>query len=62
MPMYNLKGCNDNCSKTSRSLWQYCEDIPDVNNAVILLILMVLMLLIHVILKQKIHAKLMMME
>ena len=28
MPMYNLKGYNNNYSKTSGSLWQYCEDIP----------------------------------
>ena len=35
MPMYNLIECSDNYSKTSRSLWQYCKDIPAVakNNA-----------------------------
>ena len=32
MPMYNLIGFSDNYSKTSGSLWQYCEDIPAVNN------------------------------
>ena len=32
MPMYNLIGFSDNYSKTSRSLWQYCEDIPAANN------------------------------
>ena len=32
MPMYNLLGYSDNYSKTSGSLWQYCKDIPAVNN------------------------------
>ena len=32
MPMYNLTEHIDNCSKTSGSLWQYCKDIPTVNN------------------------------
>ena len=32
MPMYNLIEFSDNYSKTSGSLWQYCEDIPAVNN------------------------------
>ena len=32
MPMYNLIEYSDNCSKTSRSLWQYYKDIPAVNN------------------------------
>ena len=32
MPMYNLKEYNDNYSKTSGSLWQYCKDIPAVDN------------------------------
>ena len=32
MPMYNLVECSDNYSKTSESLWQYCKDIPPVNN------------------------------
>ena len=32
MPMYNLIECSDNYSKTSGSLWQYCKDIPTVNN------------------------------
>ena len=32
MPMYNLIECSDNYSKTSGSLWQYCKDIPAVNN------------------------------
>ena len=31
MPMYNLIEYRDNYSKTSRSLWQYCKDIPAVN-------------------------------
>ena len=33
MPMYNLIGYGDHYSKTSGSLWQYCKDIPAVNNA-----------------------------
>ena len=32
MPMYNLKEFNNNYSKTSGSLWQYCKDIPNVND------------------------------
>ena len=48
MPMYNLIKYIDNYSKTSRSVWQYCKEIP------ILLILTEPMLLIHLILKQKI--------
>ena len=32
MPMYNLIEYSDNYSKTSRSLWQYCKDIPSVDN------------------------------
>ena len=32
MPMYNLIEYRDNYSKTSGSLWQYCRDIPAVNN------------------------------
>ena len=31
MPMYNLIEYSDNYSKTS-GLWQYCKDIPAVNN------------------------------
>ena len=33
MPMYNLIEYSDNYSKTSGSLWQYCKEIPGVNNA-----------------------------
>ena len=33
MPMYNVIEYSDNYSKTSRSLWQYCKEIPAVNNA-----------------------------
>ena len=33
MPMYSLIEYTDNYSKTSGSLWQYCNEIPDVNNA-----------------------------
>ena len=32
MPMYNLIEYNDNYSKTSGSLWQFCKDIPAVDN------------------------------
>ena len=32
MPIYNLIEYSDNYSKTSGSLWQYCKDIPAVNN------------------------------
>ena len=32
MPMYNLIVSSDNYSRTSGSLWQYCKDIPAVNN------------------------------
>ena len=54
MPMYNLREYSDNYSKTSASLWQYCEEIPAVNNNndVVLMVLM-LMQMIHLILKQK---------
>ena len=31
--MYNLIGKSENYSKTSGSLWQYCKEIPAVNNA-----------------------------
>ena len=34
MPMYNLIEYSDNYSKTPGSLWQYCKDIPAVNNGV----------------------------
>ena len=33
MPMYNLIEYSDSYSKTSGSLWQYCKNIPAVNNA-----------------------------
>ena len=32
MPMYNLIEYSDNYAKTSGSLWQYCLDIPALNN------------------------------
>ena len=32
MLMYNLIEYSDNYSKISGSLWQYCKDIPAVNN------------------------------
>ena len=31
-PMYNLIECSDNYSKTSGSLWQYCKEIPAVDD------------------------------
>ena len=33
MPKYNLTEYSDNYSKTSGSIWQYCKEIPVVNNA-----------------------------
>ena len=33
MPVYNLIEYSNNYSKTSGSLWQYCKDIPAVNDA-----------------------------
>ena len=36
MPMYNVIEYSENNSKTSRTLWQYCKDIPAIdNNAVV---------------------------
>ena len=37
MRMYNLKEYSDNYSKTSGNLWEYCKDIPaiDNNNAIV---------------------------
>ena len=37
MPMFNLIEYSDNYSKISGSLWQYCKDIPavDNNNAIV---------------------------
>ena len=32
MPMYNLIEYSDNYSKISGSLWQYCKEIPAINN------------------------------
>ena len=32
MPIYNLLEYSNNYSKTSGRLWQYCKDIPAVNN------------------------------
>ena len=33
MPMYNLIKYSDNYSKTSGSIWQYCKEIPAVDNS-----------------------------
>ena len=37
MPVYNLIEYSNNYSKTSGSLWEYCKDIPavDNNNAIV---------------------------
>ena len=37
MPMYKIIEFSDSCSKTYGSLWQYCQDIPavDNNNAIV---------------------------
>ena len=32
MPMYNLIEYSDNYSKTSGSLWQYCNEIPAIDD------------------------------
>ena len=32
MPLYNLMECSNNYSKTSGSLWQYCKDVPAVDD------------------------------
>ena len=32
MPMYNLIKYSDNYSETSGSLWQYCREIPAVDD------------------------------
>ena len=32
MPMNNVIEYRNNYSKTSGSLWQYCKDIPTINN------------------------------
>ena len=32
MPMYNLIEYSDKYSKTSGSLWQYCKEIPAVDD------------------------------
>ena len=32
MPMYNLIEYSENYSKTSASLWQYCKEIPSIDN------------------------------
>ena len=38
MPMYNLIEYGDNYSKTSGSLWQYCKEIPAINNAGVIVV------------------------
>ena len=34
MPMYNLIEYSDNCSKTSESSWQHCQDEPALSNKI----------------------------
>ena len=53
VPMYNLIEYSDNYSKTSRSLLQYCKEIPAVNNAGNIVDFNGANLLIHLIIKQK---------
>ena len=53
MPMYNVIEYSDNYSKTSGNLWQYCKEIPAVNNAGNIADLMELIILIHLTLKPK---------
>ena len=53
MPMYNLTEYSDNYSKTSGSLWEYCKEIPAINNDRAVVNFNGLMLLIHLILKPK---------
>ena len=53
MPIYNLIEYSDNYSKTSGSLWQYCKDIPAVDDdGYIVFLLTELMILILLILNQ----------
>ena len=51
--MYNSMEYSDNYSKTFGSLWQYCKDIPAVDNNVNIAIFNKTNALIHLILKQK---------
>ena len=46
MPMYNLIEYSDHYSKTSGGLWQYCKDIPTVDddNAVVNLLITILLI------------------
>ena len=53
IPMYNLIEYSDNYSKTCESLWQYCKDIPAVNNNGNIAEFNGAMLLTHLILQQK---------
>ena len=53
MPMYSLIEYSNNYSETSGSLWQYCKDIPAVDDNGNIVILLGLMILIHLILKQE---------
>ena len=53
MPMYNLIEYSDNYSETSGRLWQYCKDIPAVDNNNSIVNFNGLILLIHLILRLK---------
>ena len=52
MPMYNLMEYKDNYSKKSGILWQYCRDIPavDDDDVLLLILLKLILLLIRLIL------------
>ena len=53
MPMYNLIEYSDNYSKTCGSLWQYCKDMPAIDDDGDNVIFTELMILIHLILNQR---------
>ena len=53
MLMFNLIEHSNNYQKTSGSLWQYCKDIPVVNNNGEIVDLVRITLLIHFILNKK---------
>ena len=50
MSKFNLIEYSDNYSKTSGSLWQYCKDIPAVNNDNAIVDFINAILLIHLVL------------
>ena len=56
--MYNLIEYSDNYSKTSGSLWKYCKEIPAVNNDGNIVDFDGANATVHLILKQKLQVKL----